>query len=207
MLTRPWVRRRGVRVVRWRVMSLMCAATLVVQSTLQGSDNVRVPIGLQAELIVKVAKYDRALPSRVVDGALRVAILTKSGNNDSTWEASQMKGALENIDRIAGYPHTQTDFLFTTGTALSERCRKEHFAIIYLTSGLRGDIAAIRTALDDVSVLTVSGVVDYVAAGVVLGFDSDPGAGRTKILVQLEQAKKQHVLFEAQLLNIATVYR
>ena len=79
-------------------------------------------------------------------------------------------------------------------------------AIVYLTQGFDGDVDAIREALDGVSVMTCATVPDYVVrGGAVIGFDLV--SGKSKILVNLTQAKKQSVNLDSNVLTIATVFK
>jgi len=52
-------------------------------------------------------------------------------------------------------------------------------------------------------VLTAGAMTEYVSEGIVLGFDLV--SGRPKILVHLEQARKQNVVLTAQLLKLAVI--
>jgi hypothetical protein len=56
-----------------------------------------------------------------------------------------------------------------------------------------------------VDVLTMGAVADYVPAGIVFGVDLI--SGKPKLLVNLTQARRQHVDFGAQLLRLARIYQ
>jgi hypothetical protein len=59
--------------------------------------------------------------------------------------------------------------------------------------------------LTPVSVLSVGDVPEYVPDGVVLGFDLE--AGKPKLLVNLDQARRQNVEFTSDVLRLMKVYR
>ena len=184
---------------------LATAAALValLAARVGDAEDVAVPVALQAELLVKVAAYDRSFPARAGDRA-RVAVLHKTGSADSAHVAAQMISALDAIPFIAGLPRDTLDVTWAGGPALAALCKSKRVAIVYVTPGFVDDVASIRAALDGVDVLTVSAMPAYVPAGVVLGFDLV--SGKTKLLVHLGQAKKQNVAFKAEALKLMKVY-
>jgi hypothetical protein len=118
---------------------LLVAVVLVVRHS--RAEDTPVPIGLQAELLAKVAAYDRNLPRRAGD-RVRILLLQKPGDADSARVVSQMK-----------------------------TIKADHVAIVFFTPGFADDVEAIRRALVGVDVLSATAVPDYVPRGVVLGFD------------------------------------
>jgi hypothetical protein len=145
------------------------------------------------------------MPARA-GSLLRIAILTKKGNAESASTAAHLQAAFETLGSIAGLPHQEQTVSFVDATALAALVKTESLAIVYLTQGFDGDVDAIRGALDGVSVMTCATVPDYVArGGAVIGFDLV--SGKSKILVNLPQAKKQSVNLDSNVLMIATVFK
>jgi len=159
-------------------------------------------MALEAELLVRVAPYDKNLPARARD-RLRTLVLTKSGNDDSARATAQLRVALGAIDRIGGLPHDEIVQPFTTRDALSALVRDQRIAIVFLTPGLSGDVDAIRAALDGLDVLSVSAMPNDVARGIVLGFDLV--SGKPKLVVNLPQMRRQNVAFAANVLKLMKV--
>lgn len=165
---------------------------------------VAVPLALQAELLVKVAVYDRNLRERAA-GTVRVLVVVKRDDAASLAAAGNVEHRLDAVDVIGGMPHQHERVTFTNAKDLAARIRERRISCVYLMPGLSTDIDGIREALTGGDVLTVSAVPEDVARGVVLGFDQT--SGKPKLLVNLTQAQKQYVNLTSDLLRIATVIR
>ena len=182
----------------------MLALALVSLLPLNGlAEDVALPAAKQMELLAKVADYDRNFHQRAGPRA-RVVLLVKPGEADSLRPATQMQAALSHIEAVAGLPHDDVIEPYKGAASLPELCRNQHVAILIVGPGFRGEIEAIRTALDGVDVLSVTAVADYVAKGIVLGFDLV--GGHPKMLAHLTQAKRQHVAFMSDVLRLMQVY-
>lgn len=166
-------------------------------------DEVAVPVALQAELVAKVASYDRNLVSRAGD-RVHILIVVNAKSDASNSFAKHMTSALGGVDKIGGLPHDETTAAFGGAKALADACRAKRIAIVYFAPGLADEVAGIRSALEGVNVLSVAADAADVPKGIVLGFDLV--SGKPKIVVQLGQAKKQEVSFKAELLKLAKVY-
>jgi YfiR/HmsC-like len=166
------------------------------------AEDLTVPAQIQAQLIAKVAPYDRNLVERAGERVV-IAIVDRPSEVDSSRAASQMQGALGELGRIAGLPHDEVIVPWTGARDLAELCTKRRFAIVYLAPGLGAEVGAVAAALEGKSVLTVASVLGYMGRGTVLGFELV--SGRTKLVVDLVQAKKQSVSFQAQVLSLMRV--
>ena len=189
---------------RWSI--LLCAtlaAALAFGENRGRAELVAVPIELQAELLAKVAGYDRNMAVRAGE-RLQVLLLTNAGDVESARFATRMQLALSSIAQISGLPHEERVAPFTSAADLAQQCRARRIAIVILSPGLGHEIAAIRDALNGVDVLTVASVADYVQQGVVLGFDVV--SGKPKLLVHLTQARRQHVELRAEVLKLMRVF-
>ena len=182
----------------------MIAATLVVLCPSGHAENAGVPAGLQVELLSKLEGYDGGFAARA-GGTATVLLLVKPGSARSEVSASEMKSALSHVDRIGGLPHREVQVAYAGGAALLSRCRAEHAAVVYVTPGFEDDVAALRDALSQLEVLSLGALSSYVPDGIVLAFDLE--AGKPKIVLNLEQARRQGVRFPADLLRLMKVYR
>jgi hypothetical protein len=171
--------------------------------TSAAGEEVAVPVALQAELVAKVASYDRNLGARAGD-RVHVLIVVKPKDDSSNRFAKSMESALGGVDKIGGLPHDETTTTFSGARALADACRAKHISIVYVAPGLGDDVPAIKAALDGVNVLSVAAVASEVPKGIVLGFDLV--SGKPKIVVHLTQAKRQDVAFKAELLKLARVH-
>jgi hypothetical protein len=163
-----------------------------------------VPIRLQADLLAKVASYDRNFAARAGQLA-RVLIVVAAADSDSKLTATDMRNALGAIPTVGGLAHEEEVVSYVDATSLAEACRARRAAIVYLAPGFSGQIAAIRDAVGALKLLTVASLADYVPAGIVLGFDLV--SGRPKLVVNLSQARRQDVDFRAEVLRLMMVYQ
>jgi hypothetical protein len=166
------------------------------------AEEVAVPVARQAELLVRVAAYDRNLPARA-QGKVRIRILTKPDDADSRTVAAQMDAALRKFDNIAGLPYEVTTAPYPGSAQLAASCKADHLTIVYLTPALDGQIGDLAHALEGVDVLSVASLVRYVDKGVVIGFDLV--SGKPTLVINLPQAKKQNVDFPAEVLHLMKV--
>jgi hypothetical protein len=186
-------------------LALSLVLAIVAWSAPLVAETSSVPVGLQAELTAKLAAHDKGMPARA-SSSLKIAILIKRGNAESASTATHLQAAFAGLGAIAGLPHQEQVVNFTDAAALAALIKAESFAIVYLTQGFDADVESIRSALDGVSVMTCATVPDYVArGGAVIGFDLV--SGKSRILVNLPQAKKQSVNLDSNVLTIATVFK
>jgi hypothetical protein len=152
--------------------------------------------------LVKVAAYDERLVARPGE---RQVLLFSTAHADSEAMAKQMRSELGAFGRIAGKPHQEEIVRYDSPAALALACERKNAAIVYLAPGLNASIPAIAAALNGIQVLTVGALPEYVKHGAVLGFDLV--SGKPKLLVNLGQARRQHVAFTPDLLKLAKVFK
>ncbi len=185
---------------RRAMCSILAAALFAVRPA--PAEEVTVPVARQAELLVRVAAYDRNLPARA-GGTVRVVIVTNPEDADSRVVAAQMDAALRKFDKIAGLPYEVTTVPFPGGAALAAACKRDHVSIVYATQGLDEKIAELSAALTSVDVFSVAALVRYVPQGLVLGFDLV--SAKPTLVINLPQATKQNVSIEASVLHLMRV--
>ncbi|HVU05854.1 MAG TPA: YfiR/HmsC family protein [Polyangiaceae bacterium] len=168
------------------------------------ADGAQVPPGLQAELVAKLAAYDRNFAARAGETA-HLLLLVNPKDPRSAASATAMRNALRSVGTIGGLPHVESLVTYETPATLANRCRAEHAAILYVTPGFDDQLDALRNALSELDLLTVAAERDAVARGMVLGFDVV--AGKLKLVVNLSQAKRQNVAFRTEALALMVVIR
>lgn len=178
-------------------------AALALTASRARAEDVAVPVSLQAELLAKVAAYDKNLASRAGDKA-RVTILQKTDSAESARIATQMQKALADIPDIAGLPIETSLVAFTSADDLASSVKTKRTAIVYITPGFEADVGAIAKTLTGANVLTVSAVASYVPKRAVLGFDLI--SGKPKLVVNITQARLQSVAFKPDVLKLMKVY-
>jgi len=192
-----------VRFSRRRVLRCLLAGSAALALGRRArAEEVAVPVPRQAELLVRVAAYDRNLPARA-GGTVRILILTNPDDADSRAVAAQMDAALRKFDKIAGLPYEITTEAYPGGAQVAAACKQSHLSIVYVTQGLDAKIADLVGALSGVDVLSVAAVARYVAQAVVLGFDLV--SAKPTLVINLPQAKKQNVSIDAGVLNLMKV--
>jgi hypothetical protein len=135
---------------------------------------------------------------------LQLLLVTKPSDAESVRVVTRMQSALHALPQIGGLPHDEQTLNFTTAADLARVCRAQHIAIVFVGPGHGDDLPAIREALNSVDVLSVSPVPEYVERGIVLGFDVV--SGKPRLLVNLGQARRQHVALRAEVLKLMKVY-
>jgi hypothetical protein len=190
------------RLTRRAVLTTGLVATVETWVRQGATQTVEVPIRLQAELLAKVAAYDRGFAARARGKALSLVVV-KPGEAESERVGEQIMAELRVLPQIGGLPHVEDVVTFASPAALADACRQRGAAIVYLSARLGDAVAPIAAALSGTSVLTVAVVAPYVAAGTVLGFDSE--SGKPRLVVNLAQARRQQVAFKPELLKLARV--
>jgi hypothetical protein len=181
-------------------------AALLVGSAARSASarDAEVPLDLQAKLVGKVAAYDRNFEQRT-GGRVLVVLVVSRGQARSERAAAQLISAFSGIGSIAGKPHDVLQLPYRNAADLAGECRNRRAGIVYLTPGLDQQIDAISEALSGLDLLSVAAVPSYVPRGVVLGFRLV--SAKPKMLIHLEQAKRQNVAFKADFLKLAEVIR
>jgi YfiR/HmsC-like len=187
---------------RHAVMCLLVGGASLALTRRVRAEEVAVPVARQAELLVRVAAYDRNLPARAA-GTVRILILTNPDDADSRSVAAQMDAALRHFDKIAGLPYEISTAPFPGGAQVAAKCKAEHLSIVYMTQGLDAKVADLVGALGGVDVLSVAALARYVNTGVVLGFDLV--SSKPTLVINLPQSKKQNVSIGAEVLHLMKV--
>jgi hypothetical protein len=166
------------------------------------SQSVEVPLRLQAELLSKVAVYDRGFVARA-KGRVLTFIVVAPDDPESVRVGKQLQSELGVLPQLAGLGHVEEVIPLTTPKALADLCKARGPSILYFSVGLGSQIGAIVTELGDEPVLTTAVVASYVSQRAVLGFDAE--AGHAKVVVHLTQARYQGIAFRPELLALARV--
>jgi hypothetical protein len=191
------------RFLRWAKVGPLLAAIVVLLSSRGNAQSMSVPTDAQAELLAKLAGFDRNFAARAGSKAL-ILLVEMPGNAESARAALEMKAALSRIAKVGDLPHEERIVTHTNPSALADLVRAQKAAILYFGPGFQKEIPAIREAFSSINVLTVGAIPDYVPSGIVLGFDLV--SGRPKLLIHVVQARRQSVSFPASVLNLMKVY-
>jgi hypothetical protein len=178
------------------VLALLLALSLTAET------EPAVPLELQAELLSRVLKYDRQLPARAGE---RVKVLIVHDDTAvSVGVARRLETALAAQAQLGALPHDEQLVRFEGLAKLAALLREQRPAVVVLAPGLATHAEALARELDDEAMLTVTTGPAGVREGLVLGFDLV--GGRPRMLVNLKQARRQHVDFRAEVLQLMTVF-
>lgn len=194
---------RGAVRARWLAAWATAFAVLLFPRA-DRAEEASLPPSIQAELLTKVAAYDRNFVARASPRAA-VLIAVKPGDDDSARVGAAMAKALGAQPTLAGLPHDETTLALADAATIVKTSKAKRAAIVYLASGYSDDeMVAMAKAFEGADVLTVASVARFVPKGVVLGFDLV--SGKPKLLVHLGQARRQNVAFGAEILKLMQVY-
>src|SRR5512139_3123878 len=87
-----------------------------------------VPPAVQAQLLAKVAGYDRGFRERAGQTA-RVVLLTKKGSAESQRVVNQLDAALRRESTIAGLPYEVTTLQFKDAPSLAKECKARQISV------------------------------------------------------------------------------
>lgn len=160
----------------------------------------QVPANLQAQLVAKVTAFDRNFAARAGAKA-QFLVVQKAGDADSTKLASSVAKALGDLGDVGGKPKGVETIAFPGAAALAAKVKSAKIAVVYFSSGLEGEMAAVAGALASGDVLSFGASGAHAEKGSVVGFDLEEG--KPKLVVNQARAKAQNVSFKAELLKLA----
>jgi hypothetical protein len=143
------------------------------------AEEARIPARLQAELLAKVAAYDRKFALRAGARATLLVVVAPRVA-DSERFGAQMHAELSKQARIGGVEHMEEIVRYSSPSDLAKLCRERRAALVYLSTGLSAVAGSIADALTGMDVLSVSAVPEDVSRRIVLGFELV--SGKPKLL-------------------------
>jgi YfiR/HmsC-like len=188
----------------WRVFRWCLSLALIVMLLAPplAAEQVQIPARLQAALVAKVAAYDTRFAARANGHAL-VLIVVAGGKAESERFGEEIRAELSVQPKIGGVNHSEEIVRFTTAADLARLVRERRAALLYIAPALSQDAPQIANALTGVDVLSVAALAGDVEQRIVLGFARE--SGRPRLLVNLEQARRQNVAFNPDLLRLVRV--
>lgn len=189
-----------MRVTRAEFMQLSLAFAVV--SWTRGADAGSPPTALQAQLIGRLAAFDRSFAARAGNVA-KVALQHKPKDAESASVTNAVAKATAGLADIAGLHPEVSVAELGDPAKLAARCPAERLAILYFGPGTEGDMPGMAQALSGVDVLSVGGSGAHAERGAVVGFDVEEG--RPRIVVNLKSARAQKVSLRPELLKLARV--
>lgn len=162
------------------------------------------PATVEAELIARLASYDKNMKARA-GGRINIVIAVKQGDPGSERAAAQLVAAFGRLEHVAGLPHETRTVVFAGSAAFVAACKDKRAAIVIITDALAPEVEALRAGFEGVNVLTVGGSAEMSRRGLVVGVELV--SSRPRLFINLTQAGKQSVAMSADVLKLMTVYR
>jgi len=165
------------------------------------------PIEEQAPLILKILTYDRNLERNSTE-VLTIGIVHDPTNVESATAMQELSDFLfANKDkRVKQKPFRYFQIEYTGPQNLRAFSEEREIGVYYITPGLpRSSLSGILEVSRALSITTMTGVPDYVQAGVAVGIGER--RGRPQILINLPASREEESEFDASLLRISTVIR
>ncbi|MFT3710208.1 MAG: YfiR family protein [Archangium sp.] len=175
--------------------------TLVVAIGLPNADDPVVPAPLQAELLARVLRYDRAFPPP--EGARAKVLVVHRDTPTSEAFARQLMSSLGEQTTLGSVAHDEVLVRFTSADDLAKKVREEGVRVVVFAPGFVEQAPAVSSALEGQHVLTVSATPSGVREGIVLGFDLVDG--KPRMLLNLASSRRQQSDFRAEVLKLMTV--
>ncbi len=187
-------------------MTMMPVVSILLwlfMSQIGSGQQIEVPTSVQVPILIKILNFDRSLRSHDGD-TITIAILYESTVKysdaiaDEFLEASQSKS----FDSLHYYLNVITVDLSTDHDpeALLKRYRPH---VIYLTPMRNIDLPSLLALCRKNSILSTTGVIEYVNAGVSVGIGRK--RSHPEIIINLTQAKAEGAEFSSRLLKLARI--
>jgi hypothetical protein len=174
---------------------------LVLASGIAVADETLLPLRTQAELLVKVAEYDRQLVRR--RGPRVVLLVRRSNQAESMRTVAGMQRELAIFPTIAGQSHREIVVDYASPSALQNRVKTDDVAIVYIGPGLQEELPNIASALGGLTVLSFGVERGSAERGTVVGLEL--ASGRAQLMVNRARAQRQNVSFRPEFLRVAKV--
>jgi hypothetical protein len=187
-----------------RTSFLLVLALAATGHPTASGQSVPVPAELQYTLIAKVLTFDRNLSDRsgaeIVMGIVYQP--TFPASDGVRREIAEAAGRSV-VRSIEGIRVRVVEIPLRNPAELAGALQQAGVNLLYVTPLRAVDLARVLAAAREAGALTVTGVPEYVSAGVSLGLGLD--AGRPRILVNLSSARREGADLSSNLLMLADV--
>jgi hypothetical protein len=170
------------------------------------AQEVALPVALQYQLFAKILTYDRNLTPRP-DGQLIIAVVFQPSVRPSRAVADGFVDAVRSssLKTVNGAPVRIERIALTNPAALEVALKEVQAGAAYLAPLRATDVRAVLAVTERLGVLSMTGVPEYMEAGVAIGLDVRNG--KPHIIVNLPRARAGGADLGSALLNIAEVLR
>jgi hypothetical protein len=189
--------------MRARTALASLSAVFVAASGVRGQP--AMPADLQTTIVARVLAYDRGLKARV-GSSVGVVVVFKAGSGPSTQAQAEMVAAFGALQAtIQGLPLVVSAHPFKDAATLGAVATRDGVDVLYVTTGLDGELPAIRQLCVEHRLVGVSPVRAFVEQGLAVGVV--PKGDRPGILVNKTVAEKVGMDLDPKLLQLSEIIR
>jgi hypothetical protein len=158
-------------------------------------------VDVQFSLFFRILTYDRNLAHRAADGLVIGVVFQPHVRASVLAKDEAMR---QQVPHEAGYTVRMVAIALDGSTDLAEAATQAGCNVLYIAPLRAVDVAAVTRASRAHGMLTLTGVAEYVAAGIAVGVGLR--GDRPEILVNLAASRREGADFSAQLLRLARVW-
>ena len=190
-------------------MKTLCLLLLLALSSFAGErsagEEMGVPVAVQYPLFLKVLTYDRELEARV-GKELTIGIAFQPSLRASYVVKEELLALVKAspIQNVKGLPIKTVAIDLSETRDLAAVLRSREVDIVYVCPLRAYDIRTLTAAARARKAVTLTGVPEYVEAGLSVGVDIG-AKGRPEILINHAASKAEGANFNAQLLRLARI--
>lgn len=184
---------------RRRLLAFALGAALAGTATDGLAQEAQLPMEVQISLFARIWTFDRRHEARS-DDELVIAVIYQGDVRSSLLAKEDfLPAASRLVPSPGGLRIVEIDY--SGPDALEEAIREEGIDLVYVAPLRAVDVGEIAEVARRLSVLTCTGVPDYVSRGIAVGLELSDG--RPAILVNREASKQQGADFGSELLELA----
>lgn len=183
----------------------MITLCLFTNTTAAAAETPPVPGNLQVSLIMKILTFDRALHQHSGD-RVDMLLLYVAGNAQSEAARKEIAGVFDDLGRdktISNLPFAYQSLAWESKAELDTFLKENDTDLLYVMPGHGEHIPDITDITQDLDVLSVSGVPEYVNKGISIGIGVKNE--KPEIIINLPSARAEGADLDTKLLRIATV--
>jgi len=163
-----------------------------------------VPVKLQYQLFLKVLTFDRNLKKRVGDEiVIGIAFQSKFRTSLIVMESMVKIIDKSQINEVEDIPIRYVTIDLSNEDNLEEVIAKKRVNILYVTPLRAFDINIIKAISQAKKITTLTGIPEYVEAGLGVGIGTK--GQRPQIIINLPSSKAEGSDFSSKLLNLARI--
>jgi hypothetical protein len=187
-----------------RAGSLLLGALLSVFSCAAGAEQMPLQAEAQIPLLLKVLTYDRNFEKKA-GKELALGVVHDPTDRDSAKATDEVGSTLYKYSgkTVKKLPMKYYTIEFTGAADLERFVKEKGISALYLTPGSAKALPVVLKVSEDLDLITLTGIPEYVRRGVAVGIGV--AQDKPEILINLAAARAQGSDFDASLLRLATV--